>query len=87
MKIKPIGNRILVKPLKIEEKTFSGIILPSSGETKYSNMGTVAAIGNITEEISLGDKVFFRPNSGVEIPDSDKTFLILEMEEILAIIK
>ena len=87
MNIKPIGNRILVEPLKIEEKTFSGIILPNSGEAKSSNMGTVVALGNIEEEVNLGDKVFFKPHSGVEIPDSDKTFLILEMEEILAVIR
>jgi len=86
MNIKPIGNRILVEPLKIEEKTFSGIILPSTGEAKSSNMGIVVAFGNIEEEISLGDKVFFRPHSGVEIPGSDKKFLILEMEEVLAVI-
>ena len=87
MKIKPIGNRILVEPLKVEEKTFSGIILPSSGETKSSNMGIVAALGNINDEINLRDKVFFKPHSGVEIPDSDKTFLILEVEDILAVIE
>ncbi|WP_028856470.1 co-chaperone GroES [Psychrilyobacter atlanticus] len=86
MKIKPIGNRILVEPLKAEEKTFSGIILPSSGEAKSSNMGVVVALGNINDEINLGDKVFFKPHSGIEIPDSDKTFLILEVEEILAVI-
>lgn len=86
MNIKPIGNRILVEPLKVEEKTFSGIILPSSGEAKSSNTGIVVALGNIKEEINLGDKVFFNPNSGIEIPDSDKIFLILEVEEILAVI-
>ena len=87
MNIKPIGNRILVEPLKIQEKTFSGIILPSTGEAKSSNMGVVAALGNIEEEVNLGDKVFFKPHSGVEIPDSNKNFLILEMEEVLAVIR
>ncbi|UUV19725.1 co-chaperone GroES [Fusobacteria bacterium ZRK30] len=86
MEIKPIGNRILVEPLKVEEKTFSGIILPSSGEATSSNMGVVVALGNIKEEITLGDKVFFKPHSGIEIPDSDKNFLILEVEEVLAVI-
>ncbi|MCS5422478.1 MULTISPECIES: co-chaperone GroES [Psychrilyobacter] len=86
MNIKPIGNRILVEPLKIEEKTFSGIILPNSGEAASSDTGIVVALGNIEEEIAVGDKVFFRPHSGVEIPDSDKNFLILEMEEVLAVI-
>lgn len=87
MNIKPIGNRILVEPLKTEEKTFSGIILPSSGETKSSNTGIVVALGNIKDKVNLGDKVFFKPHSGVTISNSDKTFLILEVEEILAIIE
>lgn len=86
MNIKPIGSRILVELLKVEEKTFSGIILPSTGEAKSSNMGIVIALGSIEEDISLGDKVFFKPHSGVGIPDSDKNFLILEVEEILAVI-
>ena len=86
MKIKPIGNRILVEPLKIEEKTFSGIILPVTEETNSSNIGIVVAIGNIEEDIKLGDRVFFKYHCGVEIPNSNKKFLILEMEEILAII-
>jgi len=86
MKIKPIGNRILVEPLKIEEKTFSGIILPSTGESNSTHTGIVVALGNIKEDISLGDKVLFSPHAGVEIPNSDKKFLILEVEEILAII-
>lgn len=86
MEIKPIGNRILVEPLKVEEKTFSGIILPNSGEATSSNTGVVVALGNIKEEINLGDKVFFKPHSGIEIPDSDKNFLILEVEEVLAVI-
>jgi len=86
MKIKPIGNRILVELLKVEEKTSSGIILPSTGETNSSNIGMVVAIGNIEEEIKLGDKIFFKPHSGTKIPDSNKKLLILEMEDILAIL-
>jgi chaperonin GroES len=86
MKIKPIGNRILVELLKIEEKTFSGIILPSSGDPSSSNTGIVVAIGDIKEEVHLGDKVFFSPHSGIKIPDSNKNFLILEIKEVLAIL-
>ena len=78
MKIKPIGNRILIEILKIEEKTFSGIILPKTGEINSSSIGIVVAIGDITEEIKLGDKVFFKPYSGIKIPDSNKNFIILE---------
>lgn len=86
MKIKPIGNRILIEPLKVEEKTFSGIILPDTGEKKSSNTGIVVALGNIKEKINLGDKVFFKPHSGIEITNFNEKFLILEIEEVLAVI-
>jgi len=86
MKVKPIGNRILIELLKIEEKTFSGIILPKTGETNSSSVGIVVAIGDITEKIELGDKVFFKPHSGIKIPDSNKNLIILKIEEVLAIL-
>ena len=87
MNIKPIGNRILIKPIKVKEKTFSGIILPNTGDTVSSNTGIVIATGNIDEKIIVGDTVFFRPHSGIEISNSEKKHLILEVEDILAIIE
>ena len=45
MKIRPIGERVLVKPVKVEEKTASGIILPGAGDKERPNMAEVIAIG------------------------------------------
>ena len=86
MNIKPIGNRILIELLKVEEKTKSGILLPNNSNSAPSNTGIVIAIGKISEDIKVGDKVFFKPHLGVEIKEENNKFLILEVEDILAIL-
>ncbi|WP_319201055.1 co-chaperone GroES [uncultured Ilyobacter sp.] len=84
MNIKPIGKRLLVKPLKMEEKTSSGIILPSSENKTVPNMGEVVAIGAV-DEIKTGEKIVYKKFSGTEITDSEEKYLILEMEDVLAV--
>lgn len=84
MIIKPIGKRLLVKPLKMEEKTTSGIILPDSANKELPNMGEVVAIGSV-EEVKLGEKVVFKRYSGTEIKDSEQKYLILDIEDVLAV--
>ncbi|WP_321329815.1 co-chaperone GroES [uncultured Ilyobacter sp.] len=84
MNIKPIGKRLLVKPLKMEEKTSSGIILPGSENKTVPNMGEVVAIGAV-DEIKTGEKIVYKKFSGTEITDSEEKYLILEMEDVLAV--
>lgn len=63
MNIKPLGNRILVKQLSIEEVTASGIVLPTSSDKEKPNQGIVKAVGKgeLIEEygIKVGDTVVF----------------------------
>jgi len=87
MNITPIGNRVLIEPLRIEERTTSGIILPISTNTDVSNKAKIIAIGNITEKLSVGDTIIFNPNSGVKVSTSEKSYLIVEANDILALIK
>ncbi len=84
MNIKPIGKRLLVKPLKMEEKTSSGIILPGSENKTIPNKGEVIALGD-TNEIKLGEKIIYKKFSGTEIIDSEEKYLILEIEDVLAV--
>ncbi len=84
MNIKPIGKRLLVKPLKMEEKTSSGIILPGSENKTIPNKGEVIALGD-TNEIKLGEKVIYKKFSGTEIVDYEEKYLILEIEDVLAV--
>jgi chaperonin GroES len=86
MNIRPIGNRVLIEALKVEEKTKSGILLPNNSNTAPSNTGVVIAIGNISEEIVVGDKIFYKTHSGIKTNDPSKELYILEVGDILAIL-
>lgn len=71
MKVKPLGNRILVKQSTVEEITASGIVLPASDDNKKKSQGTIMAVGN-GEEITklglkVGDVIVFGKYSGDEI--------------------
>ena len=89
MAIKPIGERVLLKQIKKEEKTKSGILLSAKSlNNDEQNQGEVIALGKGEKlvDISVGDKVVFNKNSGVEIEDNDEKFLIVNVEDILAIV-
>jgi len=89
MKIKPLGDRVLVEPQKAEEKTASGIIIPDTAKEK-SQRGKVIAVGSGTAdekmEVKVGDLVLFGKYSGTEITVDDQDYLIMRQSDILAII-
>ena len=90
MNIKPIGERVLLKPIKKEEKTKSGILLSSkSSNTDTKNEAEVVALGKgeKLERIKVGDKVIFNKFSGNEIEDGDIKYLIVNADDILAVIE
>jgi len=95
MAIKPLGERVLVKPIESEQKTAGGIILPDTAKEKPQK-GEVIAVGKgkILEdgtvkalEVKAGDNVLYGKYSGSEISHDSQDYLILKEEEILAIIK
>lgn len=86
--IKPIGERVLIEIEKIEEKTAGGIILPTTTENNNSNTGVIVAIGDLEKvKLEIGDKVIYEKFSGYEIKENDKKYLILNIENILAVVK
>jgi chaperonin GroES len=89
MSIKPLADRVLVKPAAAEEKTVSGIIIPDSAKEKPLK-GEVIAVGNGTkdEEMVLknGDKVLYGKYAGTEIELDGEQFLIMRQSDVLAII-
>ena len=90
MNIKPIGERVLLKPIKKEEKTKSGILLSSkSSNTDTKNEAEVVALGKgeKLEGIKVGDKVIFNNFSGNEIEDGNIKYLIVNADDILAVIE
>ena len=96
MEIKPLGDRIVVKPLEAENKTKGGIVLPDSAKEKPQEAKVVAiGKGKVLEngtvqapEVKVGDKVLYGKYSGNEITTKEgEELLILREEDILAIIK
>jgi chaperonin GroES len=89
MSIKPLADRVLVKPAAAEEKTVGGIIIPDSAKEKPLK-GEVIAVGNGTkdEEMVLkpGDKVLYGKYAGTEIELDGEQFLIMRQSDVLAVI-
>ena len=85
--IKPLGNRVVIKPEEAVEKTQSGIYLPEGAKEKPQS-GEVLAIGTSDEiEVKVGDKVLYQKYAGTKIEDSEKQeLLILEQTDILAVV-
>ncbi len=90
MNIKPLADRVLIKPTPAEETTLSGIIIPDSAKEKPLR-GTVLATGNGTkdEEMVLkeNDEVLYGKYAGTEIELEGEKYLIMRQSDILAILK
>jgi len=94
IKIKPLGDRVLIKPLEAEETAKGGIIIPDSAKEKPQE-GTVAAIGpgkglddGSKDELSVkvGDKVIYSKYAGSEIKLDGDDYLLMREDDILGII-
>ncbi len=87
LKIKPLGERVIIEPAKAEEKTPSGIIIPDTAKEKPQR-GTVVAIPEKNDDISVkvGDMVLYGKYAGTEITLDDKEYLIMNQSDILAVI-
>jgi chaperonin GroES len=87
--IKPLADRVLVKPLQAEKTTASGLIIPDSAKEKQQK-GTVIAIGNGLKDepmtVKVGDTVLFGKYSGTELVVDSTEYLIMREADILAIV-
>ena len=85
MIIKPLGKRVLIKQVEQEEDTKSGIVLPGTASKEKPITGEVLAVGKDVEDVKAGDKVIFEKYTGTEVKDGDDSFLILDIDNVLAI--
>ena len=93
--IKPLEDRIVVKPLDAEQTTASGLVIPDTAKEKPQE-GEVVAVGpgrfndegdeRIPMDISVGDKVIYSKYGGTEVKYSGEEYLILSARDVLAIV-
>ncbi len=95
MKLKPLGDRLVVKPNETEETTASGIILPETAKEK-PQQGEVLAVGpgrrdedgdRIDMDVAVGDVVLYAKYAGTEIKVDGDKLLILKESDVLAIVE
>ncbi|MDR3589972.1 MAG: co-chaperone GroES [Negativicutes bacterium] len=93
--IKPLGDRVVIKPLEREEKTKSGIVLPDTAKEKPQE-GKIVAVGTgkvldngqrIALDVKEGDKVIFSKYAGTEVKIDGQDYLILSERDVLAIVQ
>ena len=94
MKIKPLADRVIIKPAAAEERTKGGIILPDTAKEKPV-IGEVVAVGpgkisdegkKVVMEVKVGDKVLYGKYSGTEVTYEGDEYLIMREADIFAIV-
>lgn len=94
MSIKPMGDRLVVKPIEGEEKTKSGIVLPDTAKEK-PQQGKVVAVGpgrvldsgeRAPMDVKVGETVLYAKYGGTEFKHDGDEFLVLSERDVLAII-
>jgi chaperonin GroES len=94
MNLRPLGDRVVVKPVEREEKTKSGILLPDTAKEKPQE-GIVEAVGTgrildsgqkVPMELKVGDKVLYAKYAGSEFKVDEIEYLIVSEKDVLAIV-
>ncbi len=94
-KLRPLGDKILVKRVEAETKTKSGIVLPDSAKEK-PKQGTVIAVGGgkrldngtlSTFNVKKGDKILFTSYAGTEVKIDGEELMIMSEDDVLAIVE
>lgn len=94
MKLKPLGDKVILKEIQAEEVTKSGIVLPNSAQEKPQE-AEVVAVGtgsladgkNVTMEVEVGHRVIYSKYSGTDVKMDGETFKIVKMSDIIAIVE
>ncbi|HSN59192.1 MAG TPA: co-chaperone GroES [Clostridiaceae bacterium] len=94
MRIRPLGDRVVIKKLEAQEKTKSGIVLTGSAKEKPQEAEVVAVgPGGIVDgkevrmELKVGDKILFSQYSGTEVKFEGEEYTILKQDAILAVVE
>ncbi len=94
--IRPLADRVVIKPQEREERTKGGIYLPDTASKERPQEGTVVAVGEgrlddngrrVPVAVQPGDRVLFAKYAGTEVKLDDEDYLILAEKDILAVIQ
>ena len=93
--IKPLEDRIVVRPLEAEQTTASGLVIPDTAKEKPQE-GEVLAVGagrfddngkRVPVDVSVGDRVLYSKYGGTEVKYNNEEYLVLSARDVLAVIE
>lgn len=93
MKLKPLGKRIVIEIVEAEEKTASGLVLPSSAKEQPQYAEVVEISEKIQEKddkengIKVGDKVIYSKYAGTEVKIGSRELIVINLKDVLAIVE
>ena len=87
MKIKPLGNRVLLRPIEVEGKTKSGLYIPDSAKEKPLTATVVAVGDGELVKIKIGDNVIHESYGGSEITIEGMKHMLMDVKDILAVVE
>ncbi len=87
MKIRPIGERVVIKKVEAEQTTASGIVLPGAAQEK-PQLAEVLEVPDAKDlKVKVGDKVIYKQYAGTEVKLEDVTYIVIDLENILAVVE
>ncbi|WP_027626683.1 co-chaperone GroES [Clostridium lundense] len=94
MKVRPLGDRVVIKRIEVEETTKSGIVIPGAAKEKPQE-AEVVAVGpggmingkEVKMEVKVGDRVLFSKYAGNEVKVDGAEYTILKQDDILAVLE
>jgi chaperonin GroES len=87
MRIKPLGDRVLIKTITEEKRTEGGLVLPDTSKEKPQT-AEVIAVGTLDDvELNVGDRVIFSKYAGTEIKVDGEDFILIDSGDILGLIE
>ena len=96
MQLRPLGDRVIVKPVAKEEMTKAGIILPDTADKERPEQGEVIAVGpgrlldsgsRAPMSLKVGDKIVFKKYSPDEVKVNDEEYLVIAESDIMAVVE
>ncbi|HPF16232.1 MAG TPA: co-chaperone GroES [Thermotogota bacterium] len=87
MRIKPLGDRALIKPITEEKRTEGGLVLPDTSKEKPQK-AEVIAIGKLEDvDLNVGDRIIFSKYAGTEIKIDGEDYILIDSGDILGLIE
>ncbi len=87
MKIRPIGERVVIKKVEAEQKTASGIVL-TGGAQEAPQLAEVLEVPETEDiKIKVGDKVIYKQYAGTEVKLENVSYIVIDLENILAVVE